>query len=67
MKTAVCPSCEIRKRSAATSRDGLCDECAGRPHRTRRAAINRGRDALDRAAQRSYETDRDIEGDFTLE
>lgn len=27
---AICPSCNQRKASAATSRDGLCDQCAGR-------------------------------------
>lgn len=28
-ETARCPSCEIRKRSAALNTDGLCDECRG--------------------------------------
>jgi len=30
LPTALCPSCEQRKYSAAKSPDGLCDECAGR-------------------------------------
>jgi hypothetical protein len=30
MKTAICPSCNKRKYSAAKSSDGLCDECGGR-------------------------------------
>jgi len=25
-----CPSCGVKKWSAAQSKDGLCDECAGR-------------------------------------
>ena len=30
MKSERCPSCGHLKRSAATSSDGLCDECGGR-------------------------------------
>lgn len=30
MKTALCPSCEQLKHSAAMSKDGSCDECGGR-------------------------------------
>lgn len=30
MKTALCPSCNIKKYSAAHSKDGLCYECGGR-------------------------------------
>jgi hypothetical protein len=29
-RSETCPSCGISKWSAAQSKDGLCDECAGR-------------------------------------
>jgi len=40
MRVALCPSCEIKKHSAAKSSDGLCDECAGSQKRAEKKPKN---------------------------
>jgi hypothetical protein len=40
----ICPSCNHLKRSAAVSKDGLCDECGGRMTRARRISTLPDRD-----------------------